>query len=253
MEHPELALLFFDHSDKIEHYREAIGEAERHLNGVTVQPYFVKSDVRELVKDFDINCIVSPANCLGFMDGGIDMLYMQMFPGIQTTVENRIKTFDITTPLGGYALPIGSAMLVKTGNDQCPLLACVPTMFLPGNIAGTRNVYWAVRGLLRLVTESFFPEGARHRVVVAVPCLGTGVGNMTGQASGQQVAEALRDVCLGSELVAQNEEVELWKDANNNRPKHAYVLTGLACPQPEDYANAEIQKVDAKEIQVRVE
>jgi O-acetyl-ADP-ribose deacetylase (regulator of RNase III) len=156
----ELALLFFDYSNKIDDYREIIGEqfTGRAGDGVSIHTYFVKTDVRELVKEYNINCIVPPANSLGFMDGGIDMFYMQMFPGIQNIVQDRIKTFDITTALGRYVLPIGSAMLVKTGNEKCPLLVCVPTMFLPEDIAMTRNVYWAFTGLLNLAKQSFFPK-----------------------------------------------------------------------------------------------
>lgn len=253
----ELVLLFFDHSDKIEDYRSTIGEDTKyHIDGLPVRCYFVKSDVKDLVNDYAINCIVSPANSLGFMDGGIDMIYMQLFPGIQTTVQDRIKTFDITTALGRYVLPIGSAMLVKTGSQQVPLLACVPTMFLPENITTTRNVYWAIRALLRLCKQSFFASehtGCDYRIVVAVPCMGTGVGRLTGEASAQQVKEALQDITAGSKAIAQQRGSFLWTDENGAPPKHAYVLTNFACPQPENYANTEIQETDAKEIEVRVE
>ena len=74
--------------------------------------------------------------------------------------------------------------------------------------------------------ESFFPNGAKYRIVVAIPCMGTGVGKMTGIESAQQVSEAIADVCTGSET-----EIDIWTDANNQRPKHAYVLTEMACPQ----------------------
>ena len=254
MEGAKLNLLFFDHNDKIEDYRTAIGEEGLHrVDGVPVQCYFLKTDVKDLIKDYRIDCIVSPANSLGFMDGGIDMIYMQLFPGIQTTVQDRIKTFGITTALGRHVLPIGSAMLVGTASDQCPLLACVPTMFLPENITKTRNVYWAIRGLLHLCKSSFFTDEGGCNVTVAIPCMGTGVGKLSGEASAQQVKEALHDITTGSKAVAQQRGTYVWADENGDPPKHAYVLTNFACPQPENYANTEIQETEAKEIEVRVE
>lgn len=252
----ELDLLFFDHSDKIEAYRSTIGETYS-VDGVPVKCHFLQSDVKDLVRDFRVDCIVSPANSLGFMDGGIDMVYMQLFPGIQKIVQDRIKTFDITTALGRPVIPIGSAMLVNTGSDLVKLLACVPTMFLPEDITPTRNVYWATRGLLKLCRASFFPSAPTgeesYRVVVAVPCMGTGVGKLTGEASAQQVKEALQDIAAGSKAIAQQPKTYLWTDQNGAPPRHAYILTNFACPQPENYANTEIQHTDAKEIQVRVE
>jgi len=223
MEFMKLSLLFFDHSDKIEDYRRIINEKTIKTTSITIETYFVKSDVRDLVKKFKVDCIVSPANSIGFMDGGIDMFYMQMFPGIQNDVQDRIKTFGITTVLGRYALPVGSAMLVKTKDKQTPLMMCVPTMFLPRDIRGTKNVYWAMRGLLKLAVSSFNKES---RIVLAIPCFGTGVGRMTGEASAQQINEALQDF-------EKAVDVKLWTDVDGKLPAHAYVLTEMACEQHE--------------------
>lgn len=74
-------LLFFDHSKyKIDEYSRIITDNE------LLDMYFLEKDVQDLIKEYKIDVIVSPANSLGFMDGGIDMYYMQMFPGIQDRV-----------------------------------------------------------------------------------------------------------------------------------------------------------------------
>ena len=120
-------LLFFDHTEKsIKSYEKQIK-----IDTPEYKSAFVCSDVKDLVKEYAITFIVSPANSLGFMDGGIDMIYMEMFPGIQKTVQDEISKFNITTALGRKVLPIGSNIIVKTNNTQTPYLCCCPTMFLP--------------------------------------------------------------------------------------------------------------------------
>lgn len=211
-------LIFFDNqADKIAAYQTAFSD----FSG-SVKIRFLTGDVRELVRNEDIKVVVSPANCLGFMDGGIDIFYMQMFPGIQLRVQKRIESFGITTALGRHILPIGSAMFVLTGDDKCKVLACVPTMFLPEDIRGTRNVYWAMRGLLKLLTSSQL-TGA-----IGIPCMGTGVGKLSAADSAEQVREAFNDHYADTSAPPDIES-------------HAYVLPKAACLQPITYANTEIQ------------
>ncbi len=48
-------------------------------------------DAEKLIEKHNIDVIISPANSFGFMDGGIDKVYMKMFDGIQSTVQNKIE------------------------------------------------------------------------------------------------------------------------------------------------------------------
>lgn len=239
----EVHLVFFDQDTKagkklIQGYAEAIGPTRR------PNTFFVNMDVKDLIKEYRVDIIVSPANCLGFMDGGIDMVYMQLFPGIQEKVQAAIASYAIETALGRKVLPIGSCRLVATCDVRTPYLACVPTMFLPENITTTRNVYHAMRGLLECCERIRTTIPARvwpnNRVVVAIPCLGTGVGCMSGQQSGEQVAEAIGDHTAGKPFITEEMRARGvdWhpKSLGSLHP----VLTLMACPQPNNYANTEI-------------
>lgn len=73
---------------------------------------------------------------------------------------------------------------------MCPLLACVPTMFLPENIRGTENVYWSIRGLMTLLDETFKSD-CNTTPLIAVPCMGTGVGHLSAEESAIQVNRAI--------------------------------------------------------------
>ena len=129
------------------------------------------------------------------MDGGIDAIYMKMFPEIESRVKARIHEFGIKTASGDLVLPIGSAILVPTGPCAAGpittrLLACVPTMVTPQNISGTpRNVYWAMRGLLNLILSL----DSNETITIACPCLGTGVVELEIGESTRQVQAALND------------------------------------------------------------
>jgi O-acetyl-ADP-ribose deacetylase (regulator of RNase III) len=224
-------LLFFDNDAKlIDAYRNNITTA----SDIPVQ--FVEIDVREITKTYNVTVIVSPANSIGFMDGGIDIFYMQLFPGIQDRVQNRIKSFDITTHLGRYYLPIGSAVLVNTNDETCPLLACVPTMFLPDDIRGLDNVYWGIRGLLRLLDTSI----TIGDILVAIPCMGTGVGKLSGETSAKQVNDAIIDHCRYRK---GDKDVKMHNVVNAKEIegfKHAYVLSECATKQRNSYQNTEL-------------
>ena len=221
-------LLFFDISESfINQYENTIGFIEE------IQIKYVHTNVTDLIKSKMIHIIVSPANSLGFMDGGIDIYYMQLFPGIQTTVQDKIRSYGITSALGRPVLPIGSAMIVPTHSKDCPLLACVPTMFLPENINGTENVYWAMRGLLMLLEKI----NDNANLTIGVPCFGTGVGKLSGIESAAQIKKALHDHINNANIT----KIPLFTFEDGTLPKNAYILKNIACKQPSTYANTEIQ------------
>ena len=221
-------LLFFDISETfINEYKNTIGFIDQ------IQIQYLHTNVTDLIKSGRIHIIVSPANSLGFMDGGIDIYYMQLFPGIQNTVQNKIRSYNIMSALGRPVLPIGSAMIVPTRCNDCPLLACVPTMFLPENINGTQNVYWAMRGLLMLL-EMINEDG---NLTIGIPCFGTGVGKLSGLESATQVKNALNDHINN----VNQTNVPLFTYEDGSLPKNAYILKNIACKQPTTYSNTEIQ------------
>ena len=128
------------------------------------------------------NSIVSPANSHGYMDGGIDFLYMQFFgEGIQSRVQEAIST----RPEG--MLPVGASLLVPTGNTRIPYLIVAPTMEFPEPVPAS-NAYRAMRAILRLA--------AKESVAIAniyCPGLATGTGRVDPEDAAREMAAAFRD------------------------------------------------------------
>nr|WP_042184859.1 macro domain-containing protein [Kibdelosporangium sp. MJ126-NF4] len=145
------------------------------------------------VLDVQAQAVVSPANSYGWMRGGVDAVYGQVFPGIEQTVRSAVLAFH------GGELPVGEALIVPTGVPMPSWLISAPTMREPGERLpeDTVHPYLAARGVFRLWHEGYLDEGVLIRDVirtVAIPGLGTGVGGVTPETCARQVMAAWDEV-----------------------------------------------------------
>jgi O-acetyl-ADP-ribose deacetylase (regulator of RNase III) len=131
-------------------------------------------------------CVVSPANSFGFMDGGFDRdLYSFFGPAIESRVQDAINR----RPEG--RLPVGASLVVRTGHTRVPFLLVAPTVTLPEQ-ADPANAYRAMRAILRVARaeNAFFSH-------VFCPGLATGVGGVTPSEAADQMARAYNDFTNG--------------------------------------------------------
>ena len=125
---------------------------------------------------------VSPANSLGFMDGGIDKpLSTIMFSGVEKLVKQRFNIVGKTNKIGQKYLPIGSSVIIKPIPEDifiphlkernCYLVSS-PTMLMPQRVANTQNCYYATIATLYNI---FINSGFRNcEVVFTSMCCGYG-------------------------------------------------------------------------------
>lgn len=152
---------------------------------------------RGSILDVPCDAIVSPANSFGFMDGGIDLLYMHRFGA---AIEDTVRRAILERHAG--ELVVGNAEIVATGDAAIPHLIAAPTMRVPIDLpADTVNPYLAARAALLLVGRDRFPDGphrgepiADHIKTIAFPGLGTGVGRVRPRVCAQQVRVAIQTV-----------------------------------------------------------
>jgi len=148
--------------------------------------------------DTPADAIVSPANSFGFMDGGIDRLYMERFgDAIQDRVQNRIRADH------AGELVVGNATIVTTEDDEFPYLIAAPTMRVPIVLNSSINAYLAARAVFLLIRDGVIPSGEHSGVPVrefvssvALPGLGTGVGRVPPVQCAKQVRAAIEDIVL---------------------------------------------------------
>ncbi|AFY96354.1 macro domain-containing protein [Chamaesiphon minutus] len=150
------------------------------------------------ILDVDCDAVVSPANSYGFMDGGIDGVYMWHF-GDDIQIRVRRQIFDRHH---GEIL-VGQADVVATENVRIPYLIFAPTMRVPMNLQDTVNPYLAARAIFLLVKDGVFKSGeytgqkiSSRIETIALPGLGTGVGNVCFETCARQVRSAIDDIIL---------------------------------------------------------
>lgn len=134
----------------------------------------------------NIDCMTSAANSFGLMDGGIDYDLSVYFGwDLQKKVQRRI----IDEFCGEQ--PLGTSMIVETGNKSIPYLAHTPTMRVPMIIKKTDNVYKAMWGLL-VELHRFNKKSVKSIETVAVCAFGAGVGKMPLEEVARQMHEAYK-------------------------------------------------------------
>jgi len=137
------------------------------------------------------DAIISPANCFGFMDGGIDLVYSKRF-GWQ--LQERLQ--QLLRQEWNGELPIGLAVLLGTGDPELPYLINAPTMRAPAKVSDTLNAYLAFRASLRVIREhnERFPGSIKS---VICPGLATATGEMPADICARQMHAAYVQVVLG--------------------------------------------------------
>jgi len=143
------------------------------------------------------DCVVSPANSFGFMDGGLDMLITRKIgKQIQDKLQKRIREKYLGEIL------VGQAELIETDFEQIPFCISAPTMRVPMILKNTVNVYLASKAIFNLLTsESRFNT-------VTISGLGTGVGQLPYDVCAKQMKKAFSEVWLGKYTFPKN-----WDEA----------------------------------------
>lgn len=146
---------------------------------------------------FDVACdaVVSPANSFGFMDGGIDALYVDRF-GVD--VQTRLRRLILDRHRG--ELLVGGAEAVETGDPAQPYLIAAPTMRVPMALGPeTVTPYLATRAVLLLARHGTFATGERlsdRLRTIAFPGMGTGVGRVPAEICARQMRTAVDEFLL---------------------------------------------------------
>jgi hypothetical protein len=100
----------------------------------------------EKLEEFD--CMVSAADSFGLMDGGVDLAISSYF-GFE--LMDRVQERIIRDYLGEQ--PVGTSIIVETGNTEHPFIAHTPTMRVPMTIATTDYVFAAMWAMLVAVHQ----------------------------------------------------------------------------------------------------
>jgi O-acetyl-ADP-ribose deacetylase (regulator of RNase III) len=135
--------------------------------------------------------IVSPANSVGYMDGGIDGVYSMHFGwDLSARLRERLRQdWD-------GELPVGCAVVIETNDARIPYMVSAPTMRVPMNVSNTVNAYLAFRAALIAVRDfNRVSPGAIESVLC--PGLATFYGCMDPRRAARQMLMAHRLIVKG--------------------------------------------------------
>ena len=159
-------------------------------------------DIRD-VPSYD--CLVSPANSFGLMDGGID-LYLSVMVSKNVNYLGKIVRKVIAKKFSGEQ-PIGTCIIVETSNSKYPFLAHSPTMSIPMNVDETLNAYYAFKAVLEEINKHNERNEKKIKTVLTTTFC-TGCGKMSLEKSLEQMRFAYN--------VVKNPIKGDWDNANEH-------------------------------------
>jgi len=126
---------------------------------------FVAGDLETFLRTNPVQCVVSPANAYGLMDGGYDLAITNYF-GDQ--LPQRVQQHIIDHYYGEQ--PVGTSFLIDAGRDGRSLIH-TPTMRTPQRIRDPLVIYQCMRATLMCAME--------HNVEsILIPMFGGGCGDV---------------------------------------------------------------------------
>ena len=104
------------------------------------------------------DCVVSPANSFGFMDGSLDLAISRKLGWkVQKKLQQQIRDDH------DGELLVGQAELVETENDEIPYCISAPTMRVPMILKDTPNAYLASKAIFKiLISKILYPSFSLH-------------------------------------------------------------------------------------------
>jgi O-acetyl-ADP-ribose deacetylase (regulator of RNase III) len=202
-----LSMVHFKLIDINEQLVECWGKTFKDISNVEV----IHGDIFK----YPSSALVSPANSFGAMNGGIDFAISK---NLGWHIEKDLKKI-IREKFFGELL-VGQSTIVPTDHSDFPYLISAPTMRNPMTILHTPNVYLAMKAILTLVQFGTFDNGDNINSVVnsvAIPGLGTGIGQVPPMICARQMRIAWEDI--------MNEKFRTedgWKEMRSN---YAYFYT----------------------------
>ena len=149
---------------------------------------FPEVEIRNgIFEHIDFDCINSPANSFGLMDGGIDEA-ITMYFGQQ--MMDRVQAMIIDKYAGEQ--PVGTSEIVRgtaDGVERVRYVSHTPTMIIPELITNTNNVYMSMKAMLLAVEKHNLVNNNDIKVLVCSG-LGTGAGRVPFKKAATDMAKA---------------------------------------------------------------
>lgn len=136
--------------------------------------------LQEYLKNNKVECIVSPANSFGLMDGGFDKYIIDYF-GLN--LMKMVQSYILNEFYGEQ--PICTSFIINTYNAKVPYLIHTPTMGVPMDISRTLNVYYCMKSTLKCAIDNNIKS-------ILIPAFGGCCGNVQPKVIAKQMKLAYK-------------------------------------------------------------
>jgi len=133
--------------------------------GNEINVRIVHSELCDFLSNNQVECVVSPANSFGLMDGGYDLALTEYF-GDQ--LQKRVQQYIASHYYGEQ--PVGTSFIVDAGAYGCKLIH-TPTMRVPCDIKDPLVIYQCMRTTLMCAIENGIQS-------ILIPIFGSGIGGI---------------------------------------------------------------------------
>lgn len=151
--------------DKIKSVKKYFG-TEENVNCISI-------NFLSFMERYTVDCVVSPANAFGLMDGGYDKAISEYFG---EELQKKVQR-EILGRWGGHQ-PLGTALTVSA-NEKIKLIH-VPTMCVPSKIKDPFLIYECMRATL-------YEAKSQGIQAIVIPLF----GGLTGQVDAETVAKMM--------------------------------------------------------------
>ena len=125
----------------------------------------VQSDFEDFMKNYDVECVVSPGNSFGLMTGGYDLAISNFFG---EKLAKNVQKY-IMDEFNGEQ-PVGTAFLIDILRTNKKLIHC-PSMRLPEPIKDVMVIYFCMRESLKVAKKNKVES-------IVIPAFGCGCGKV---------------------------------------------------------------------------
>ena len=149
----------------------------------------VYADFSDFMRTYQVECVVSPANSFGLMDGGYDAAITAYF-GDQ--LQRRVQEYILTHFYGEQ--PVGTSFIIEAGKDGQWLIH-TPTMRTPGFIREPKVVYQAMRTTLMCAKEHSIRS-------IVIPAFGAATGALSPLTVAQMMRRGYDQILSAPRLIS---------------------------------------------------
>lgn len=138
-------------------------------------------EFNKFMRQHEVDCVVSPANSFGLMDGGYDLAITAWFGEY---LQRKVQKYILDNLCGEQ--PVGTSIIVDADMNQMKLIH-TPTMRTPAAIKDPLVVYSCMRTCLMTAIENKVES-------IVIPAFGDGYGLLAEEVVAQMMFKAYQQI-----------------------------------------------------------